>query len=260
MKTYRAVFALITLAAVMTFGLVASAQEKPSLYQQWTMNDVTKILNDSPWAKTQTIRVAARRQVRSVAGGPPSAPMEGEGQSMTRLGAAEEAYDYKFTLRLRSSLAVRQAILRLVQLDQKYDQMSERERKAFNANAEVKDLLECKRCANNYIVSVGFGTNNSAGTDFVYQWFSGATLPSLKGYVYLANERGGRRDLVGFIPPKAPGDEAFFIFSRLDDKGQPLITPDNKKIIFRMADKSANSVTNFSLDVSKLVVDGKVDF
>ena len=87
-----------------------------------------------------------------------------------------------------------------------------------------------------------------------------ATLPSIKDYIYLANERGERRNLIDFIPPKASGDDVFFIFPRLDEKGQPLFTPTDKKLLFRMSDNSANAVTNFSFDISKLVFNGKLEF
>lgn len=241
---------------------LAAAQESAvnSSYQQWTKVDVIKMLSDSPWARTQTQRIQRRGQVRSIAGqtesdGSQGAPrMSGTGQ----LTSAEDAYDYTFTMRLRSALPVRQAIVRLVQLDSKYDEMKKAERAAFDA--QTKELLECRECADYYVVSVGFASSNNSVTDLIYQWFSGQTLPGIKGYVYLANEGGGRRDLARFIPPKAPGDEVFFLFPRLDEKGQPLFTPEDKKLIFRMSDIKANSVTNFSLDISKLIVNGKVEF
>lgn len=231
-------------------------------YRQWSKDEVSKILTDSPWAKTQTVRINRRGQLRSIAGQTETSPDASTGipgiSGTGVLGGAHDASEYKFTLRLRSSLPIRQAIVRLVQLDAKYDQMSVAEQKAFDA--QTKALLECRECADNYVVSVGFGTSNSAGTNLIYEWFAGRTLPSLKRYIYLANERGERRDLAGFIPPKVPGDEAFFLFPRLDGQKEPLLTPTDKKILFRMSDSNPSSVTNFSLDVSKLLVGGKVDF
>lgn len=238
------------------FGSAAAQEEKAndSSYRQWTKADVVKLLSDSPWARTQTQRVQRRGQVRSIAGQNEAATGERRGE----LTSAEDAYDYSFTMRLRSAVPVRQAIVRLVQLDSNYDRMQPAERKALDA--QTRELLECRECADFYIVSVGFASSNNSVTDLIYQWFSGQTLPGIKGYVYLANDHGGRRDLARFIAPKAPGDEVFFLFPRLDDKGQPLFTPADKKLLFRMSDIKANSVTNFSLDLSKLMVNGKVEF
>lgn len=246
------------LATALLLGVAcgAAAQEKPSAssYRQWTKADVIKLLSDSAWARTQTQRVIRRGQVRSVAGQNEDVVGDRKGQ----LSSAEDAYEYNFTMRLRSALPVRQAIVRLVQLEGNYDRMEKSERKAFDA--QTRELLECKECAEYYVVSVGFASSNNSVTDLVYEWFNGQTLPGLKGYIYLANARGGRRELARFIPPKAPGEEVFFLFPRLDEKGQPLFTPEDKKLIFRMSDIKANSVTNFSLDVSKIIVEGKVEF
>ena len=234
--------------------VTAQDKEADGSYLKWTKADVIKLLSDSPWARTQTERVMRRGQVRSIAGQNEAATGDRTGQ----LTSAEDAYDYTFTMRLRSALPVRQAIVRLVQLDSNYDGMAKSERKAFDE--QTKELLECRECADYYVVSVGFASSNNSVADLIYQWFNGQTLPGIKGYVYLANERGGRRDLARFIPPKAPGEEVFFLFPRLDEKGQPLFTPEDKKLIFRMSDIKANSVTNFSLDISKLIVNGKVEF
>lgn len=264
MKNYRSllIVACLSMAALPGLAGFVTAQEKAadSSYLKWTKEDVIKLLSDSPWAKTQTQRVMRRGQVRSIAGQTESDGSQGS-PAMGRTGqltSAEDAYDYTFTMRLRSASTVRQAIVRLVQLDSNYDGMQKAERKAFDA--QTKELLECKECADYYVVSVGFASSNNSVTDLIYQWFHGQTLPGIKGYVYLANERGGRRDIARFIPPKSPGEEVFFLFPRLDEKGQPLFTPEDKKLIFRMSDIKANSVTNFSLDISKLIVNGQVEF
>jgi hypothetical protein len=257
MNSYRSLNGLAAVALTLAFGLLslAAGQEKTAAdaYRQWTKTDVIKLLSDSPWARTQTQRVRRRGQVRSIAGQNEDVLGERRGE----LTSAEDAYEYSFTMRMRSALPVRQAIVRLVQLDNNYDRMAPAERKALDA--QTKELLDCKECADYYVVSVGFASANNSVTDLIYQWFSGQTLPGIKGYVYLANERGGRRDLARFIPPKSPGEEVFFLFPRLDEKGQPLFTPEDKKLIFRMSDIKANSVTNFSLDISKMVAGGKVE-
>ena len=75
-----------------------------------------------------------------------------------------------------------------------------------------------------------------------------------------ANERGQRRQLIHFVAPRVPGEEAIFFFPRLDDKGAPLLTLENKDLLINLSDKQVNSVANFKLDVSKLVLNGRVEF
>jgi len=166
--------------------------------------------------------------------------------------------DFIFTLRLRSALPVRQALVRLRQLQTGIEKLGPRELAAFDA--QTKGLLDCPACAGNYVVTLSSKSKNSPGADAVYAAFKGGQLADLQRYVYLANERGDRRSLVHFVPPKVPGDEATFFFPRLDEKGSPLLAPENKVLLVNLTDNQANSITNFKMDVSKLMVNGKVEF
>lgn len=231
-------------------------------YRQWTKEEATRVLNASPWVKTQEVRVKPASARRSVAGqnesNVSSAPSTGSRQA--ELGGAEAPVDYKVTLRLRSALPVRQALVRLRQLEAKYDKMGESQRAAFDADKRTKGLLECPACAQNYVVTMSARSVNVPGADFVYEGLKSATLPLLRQTVYLANERGERRELVHFTPPKAPGEEAMFFFPRLDDAGKPLFAPGDRKILFRTSTGDVAAITNFEFDISALLVGGEVAF
>ena len=77
-----------------------------------------------------------------------------------------------------------------------------------------------------------------------------------------------RRDLIDqvldnlgvLVPGQAPGDEAVFFFPRLDEKGAPLLTLDNKELLINLANNQADSISNFKIDVTKLKLNGKVEF
>src|SRR2546423_1432163 len=103
-------------ASMLPHGAEATAQAegKGKPYQEWSKQEVTRLLNDSPWARTQVIRVAARQQLRSVAGQVSATPSAAGDGGRAALGGAEEAINYSFTIRLRSALPIRQAIVRLV--------------------------------------------------------------------------------------------------------------------------------------------------
>jgi hypothetical protein len=244
----------VMLATASSFTAQEEILKKP--FQEWSKAEVTKLLTDSAWARTQATRIRPKRQVRSVAGQTESTSTA---DRQAVLGGAADARDYRFTIRLHSALPIRQALLRREQLKWNYDQKSAAERKAFDAQAKQL-LLECAVCADYYVVSVGFSSDNSSGTDMIYQWFGAATVPSIKGYIYIANERGERRDLVDVIPPKVAGDDVFFIFPRRDEKGQVLLTEADKKLVFKMSDVDANSITNFTLELRRMIVGGKVEF
>jgi hypothetical protein len=255
---YKKIFAVTVLVFLACAPHMAQQDVLRKPFRQWTEEEVTKILNDSGWARTQATRVLRPKQMRAVAGQASEVASATSTDAHAAMGGAEDAVDYRFTIRLRSSRPIRQAIVRLVQLESKYDEMSPEQQKSIDE--QTKQLLECNECRDNYIVSVGFGSLNSKNVDLVYDWFKGQTVASLKGYIYLANELGERRDLINFIAPKVPGDEVFFFFARLDENGKALITSRNKKLLFRMSDKNTNSITNFNMDVSKMILNDKPEF
>src|SRR5205085_1879189 len=125
---------------------------------------------------------------------------------------------------------------------------------------KIRGLLDCPACADNYVLTLSAKSGEAPGADPVFTTFKGARLADLQRYVYIADERGQRRTLVHFVPPKAPGEEATFFFPRADDKGSPLLTTASKEFYFNLSDMEVNSVTNFRVDVTKLVAGGAVDF
>jgi hypothetical protein len=204
-------------------------QSKP--YQQWTMKDVQQVLGNSPWAQTQ-----AR-----------SGPMVDFGG-----GTMTPTPDKVYAVRLRSALPVRQALLRFRQLNEKYDAMSDKKKAEFDE--KNKTLVECPACADNYVVSL-LSPMTTTTTPLQPE--------TMKLYVRLMDDRGRQRTLVHLIPPKSVGQELIFFFPRLDEKGEPLLTPSSKKLIFTI-DTSAIGldavIRRFEFDVSKMIVNGAVAF
>jgi hypothetical protein len=226
-------------------------------YSQWSKSEAEAVLNDSGWAKKQELRIKFDKETQKAAGSYSGVSSGAAAQSQTEV-TSQMPVDFIFTLRLRSALPVRQALVRLKTLETNVDKMTEQQGVAFEK--QMKGLLECPACAANYVVTLSSKSTNSPGADAVYATFKGGRLADLQRYVYIANERGERRPLVHFVPPRVPGDEAVFFFPRTDEKGAPLLTLDNKELLINLADNQANAITNFRIDVTKLVLDGKVEF
>jgi hypothetical protein len=93
-------------------------------------------------------------------------------------------------------------------------------------------------------------------------------LEQLKGNMWLVNDKGERRELVQFNPPKNVSDMAVLYFARLDDKGNPFLTPGSKKFDFVFDGTFLSSGNpyapwlprHFEFDVSKFTQDDKVIF
>ncbi len=236
MKSRRSILpSALALAAALACAAGASAQKedwqgKP--FREWTEKEARKVISESPWART----VAS------------SGPMVNFGEYGTNTPTPDKVY----VARLRSALPVRQAILRLRQIKEKYDSMSDGDKAKFDE--KNKPLVECPACAENYVVSLV--PPRSADT-------RSPTTEKMKLYVQLMDDRGQRRELVHFVGSKATGEEVIFFFPRLDERGQPLLTPASKRLIFTIDTSSIGmdaAIQRFEFDVSKMTDGGRVVF
>jgi hypothetical protein len=255
-------FQSLTVVVFLTLATIVYPQQAQKPFQQWSRKEAEGILENSPWALTQEVRIKYASLTRRIAGG--TVPSETNGaltdttSNTAQMGGAEAPVDFQFTLRLRSAAVVRQALVRLKQLDARYDQMSEKDRAEFDA--KFKGLLDCPASEQNYVLTLSSKSKQNPGADAVYTAFKGGRLADLQRYVLIANGRGGRRSLVHFVPPKAPGDEAVFYFQRFNDQGEVLLGPSDTELITTFTNNDVNMNTNFRVDVTKLIVNGKVDF
>jgi hypothetical protein len=249
----------ILLVGVCTAAIAGYAQSpwtvKP--FTQWSRNDAEDVLNNSPWSSHQEVRMQFEKEKQTAAGSYSGVSSASAAGSQTEV-MSDLPVDFIFTVRLRSALPVRQALVRLKQLESDSKKISKKDLETFDT--QIKGLLECPACADNYVVTLSSKSLNRPGSDAVYTTFKGGRLSDLQRFIFLANERGERRELIHFVAPKVPGDDAIFFFPRLDEKGAPLLTPENKQLLINLSDKQVNSVSNFRIDVSKLVMNGKVEF
>ena len=229
-------------------------------FTKWTKTEAERILNDSPWARAQTVRIRGESKMRRVAGAPVDVSSGTPTVPSAALGGAEAPIDFTFTLRLRSALRIREALVRLRQIEAGYDKMSAEKQSQFDAQPKVKGLLTCPACEQNYVLTLSAKSTEAPGADAVFNTFKGGRLPDLQRYVFIANNRGVRRSLIHFVPPNAPGEEAVFYFPRFDEQGQPLLMPDDTELIANFTNNEVNMNTNFKIDVRSLIVNGLLDF
>lgn len=254
---YRAnrVFPVLLLALSITVAAQQGLPGKP--FKQWSKSEAEKVLSDSPWVGKQELRLKFDKASQKAAGSYSGVSVAAAAQAQTEV-STDLPVDFVFTLRLRSALPVRQALVRLRELETNIEKMNNEQLAVFDK--QTKGLLECPACNENYVVSLSSKSRNSPGADAVFNLFKGGRQADLQRYVFLANDRGERRALIHFVAPKVPGDEAIFFFPRLDDKGAPLVTPDAKLLFVNLSDNQPTSVGNFQFDVSKLLLNGKVEF
>jgi len=246
------------LLSIVLVGAVCAQEKLPSKpFTQWSKGEAEGVLNDSAWAARQELRIKFDKERQSAAGSYSGVSAASAAQASTEV-SSQVPVDFVFTLRLRSAMPVRQALVRLRTLETDIEKMNQQQLAQFDK--QTRGLLECPACTDNYVVTLSSKSRNTPGADAVFTVFKGGRLADLQRYIFIANERGERRPLIHFVPPKVPGDEATFFFPRLDDKGAPLLTADNKELLVNLSDNQPSSISNFKLDVSKLVLNGKVEF
>jgi hypothetical protein len=136
-------------------------------------------------------------------------------------GATNQSVSVKFHVRLFSARPVRQALARIIELDQKppADVIAK-----LHAFAEVKS-------ENSIIVTVAVESNDQRAGNTVMQQFNSAFTATLKNNSYLQRGDGKQLFLEEYVPPGKDGFGARFIFLRYPDE-KLFITPTSGDIHF----------------------------
>lgn len=238
--------AFLTLVLTSTASAQNSWLKKP--YEQWTPDEVSRALYDSPWAQTS---IKADRSIYRP--GTPDNPPE---------------TSFMVQVRLYSALPVRQALVRRMQLAIPYSELNAAQRADFDA--EVDGLLKCPSCAEFYVVLL-----RSSRDDRMTLATRGGTIAidvaallkrvpesELLQHVSLSNDKGQRRNAVRVTFTKR--NEVLFLFRRFDDQGNALITTANKKFHLDfdefVFDKTERALKKFTFEVKALTQGNEVVF
>jgi len=249
------VFALVTTLPV--FG----QKYLQKSYKEWTKDEAMKVISDYPWAN----------QYQSERGLDANAKLrQAREQSDTRLTGLERGNEgaqgipVPIVVRLFSAMPIRQAMVRLQQIDAGYDKMNSDDKAKFDSGKA--GFLECKICKDYYVVTLTkFKDSSTNVTNGLFQTLKAADL---KGKVWLENDKGERREFTEFTPPKNETDQAIFFFKRTDDAGQPFFTANDKMIKMMFSNELRENSNEYSLliprlfefKVPKMVAEGQLLF
>lgn len=208
-RRYSAAIVLVFCASITLLG-----QKRTRSWHDWTNKEVEKILNDSPWGQTQ-VETDTSEMVFT----PTTRTGGGDSLSRREQGATNQAVNIKYHIRWLSARPIRQALVRLRELQD--GKLSEQLRFFAEGPSETR-----------IVIAITFETSDQRFGGRVTEALNGANSGVLRNSSYLELKDGRRIFLQQYVPPQQNIlGAAMFIFPRFVDK-QPLLTADSISVRF----------------------------
>jgi hypothetical protein len=198
--------ALVLVAAVFAPRIHAQFWAKQP-YEKWSRGDCNRILKDSPWARTHTIGRAIIQLLEE--------PAEAPGR--------EPSAQITYVVRLLSAAPVRQAFVRLRQLDPEYNKLTAEQKK--DRDERNKKLVE-STYADRVVVQIEYDSTVLAYRQELATAWQNQTPEQLKQEIFLVGPRGRVPPARIIISPGASGDIQL-IFPRTVE-GKPIVEAQDK--------------------------------
>jgi hypothetical protein len=175
-------------------------------YDKWSQRECSKLLENSPWAQAFSL-------------------IDPGIQRSTKTSDDGQQFQIKYQIQFRSALPVRQALVRQMQIAQKYDSLKPEQQQQFDQSA--KDFLSS--IPNAVLLYVTYETNSQTKNMELFNYWKAQTTELLKNTVFLRNSKGDQVPLAQFILSQG-GEHSFqFIFPR-QINGKPFIGPEDKSL------------------------------
>lgn len=246
--------AVVLAAALAAMALTAYAQEfwVKKEYKSWSENDCKKMLENSPWAKDW---------------GDAKVHQDVFGQA-TGERARETETRLKYIAQIRSAMPLRQAMVRQMMFDAKYDKMSPEQKQALDQRAEQFLSAEFP---DTIVIVVRYSVSVPGWEQELANHWQSVPPESVPVGVDLIGPRGERVQPMRYVVARGSGREFQFVFPRLVN-GEPIIKPGDKsfKLEFphpnvgreqetgRFAFPSGRAFFEFKVD--KMVIGDKVAY
>ena len=232
------------LIVILAFYLAVSpavAQKKLKPWREWSKTEAEKVLKDSPWAHPQVDMELAdpNRLNRSRVAG------IGNEETRTRLNEERVAY----YIRIYSARPIRQAFIRLLQLQQ--TNIDPETLARMNAFAE-------KQPEDSIVLAVHVDGPDTKPIEKVMQVLRLESTGTLRSVSYLERSDGKRVYLTEYVPPGRDGVGARFIFPRKLD-GQPFLTSKFASVRF-ISELGSSIKFDMIFKVKEMIVDGEVEY
>ena len=226
----------LTICLMAAGSVVGQKQLKP--WTEWSKDDAQKLLKDSPWAHQQVDQdfvEANPLKPNSIDSGTEARLKQNEGMT--------------YNIRLFSARPVRQAFVRIIQLQKK--DLSPEMMTRLNTFAEAPS-------EDSIIVAVAVENPDANLLGKAMQIIRNATAVKLKNTTYLERSDGKRVFIEEYTPPGSDGFGARFIFPRMVD-GKPFLNEDDTRVRF-VSEMDSSIKLNMTYKVKNMLLDGKLEY
>ena len=247
MKTAFTLFLLFVLLA--PFAIEANQKEKKP-WTEWSQKEAEKILNNSPWSQIQNDTDTSEMFFRPTAD-PVTHPRAPNAESRTAQGATNQSTNVSYGIRFFSARPVRQAFMRIIQLQQKKVEPEVLERMKNFAEVVATDSI---------IIAVTVEGTDKRSLGKVSQIVNSAVTGTLKNTTYLERSDGKRLFLQEYVPPGRDGFGARFIFPRLvEEDHHPFLSSEFAEVRF-VSEFDPTVKLNMRFKLADMMLDGKLEY
>lgn len=238
-------FSLFAAVAIET----AIGQKQAKSWKEWTKEDAEKILNHSPWGQQQVDTDLSEMFYQPTTDARTSGGRAPNAGSRLEQGATNQETKLMYGIRFFSARPVRQAFIRMIQLQQKNLEADVIERMNSFADLPSNDSI---------IIAVTIEGTDKRSLGKVMQIVSSAATGTLKNTTYLERNDGKRLFLEEYVPPGKDGFGARFIFPRIVNE-RPFLTPEIHDVRF-VSDFGTTIKLNMRFNVAPMMIDGKLEY
>lgn len=205
-----------TFIVVVSLPLSLSAEGfwTKKVFTEWSARECSKLLNDSPWAKSQTITEIFIEEIGDSPGSVPS---------------REHAPQITYLAQIWSAEPIRQAIVRQARLGPEFNKLPDPQRQAIES--QQAQLLE-QKFPDHIVVRVEYSTTVPAYERALASYWQTRPVGAWNQDTLL-NAKSGRHSPVDVQVASGAGGDFILVFAR-EVKGEPVIGPKDKSFAIEL--------------------------
>lgn len=248
---FQILLGLVLVSAILSVAVAVDAvQKEKKSWTNWDRKETEKILNHSPWAQLQNDTDTTEMFFRPTSDpNLPGGSRAPNAAGRTEQGATNQATNVTYGIRFFSARPIRQAFVRMIQLQQKQIEPEVLERMKSFAELPATDSI---------IIAVTIEGTDKRSLGKVMQLINSSVTGTLKNTTYLERNDGKRLFLEEYSPPGRDGFGARFIFPRWVDE-KLFLNPEINEVRF-VSEIGSMIKLNKRFKLADMLLDGNLEY